>query len=108
MRGGIAARPDQFRLDSVCSLFIGRVATHKAATSLLSVCHCAGQKCPARAGQTEEAKDTQKGDTGFKAGLSQLLGIRGGDAATNIWRIRVQLTKPVTWVPLIWGETYVQ
>jgi hypothetical protein len=33
----------------------------------------------------------------------QLLGIKGGDQATNIWAIRLQLCKPVTWIPLIWG-----
>lgn len=33
----------------------------------------------------------------------QLLGIRGGGDETNIWKIRLQLMKPVTWVPLIWG-----
>ena len=35
--------------------------------------------------------------------MAQLLGIRGGDQASNIWKIRLQLCKPVTWVPLIWG-----
>ncbi|MEM8546445.1 MAG: chlorophyll synthase ChlG, partial [Cyanobacteria bacterium P01_H01_bin.119] len=34
----------------------------------------------------------------------QLLGIRGAEAGeTSIWRIRLQLMKPITWVPLIWG-----
>jgi len=33
----------------------------------------------------------------------QLLGIRGAKEETNIWKIRLQLTKPVTWVPLVWG-----
>ncbi len=28
---------------------------------------------------------------------------KGGKQTTNKWAIRVQLTKPVTWVPLIWG-----
>jgi hypothetical protein len=27
--------------------------------------------------------------------------------AADIWEIRVQLTKPVTWVPLIWGKSWV-
>ena len=39
-----------------------------------------------------------------KGNLQQLLGIRGGSKTTDIWKIRLQLTKPVTWVPLIWGE----
>lgn len=28
---------------------------------------------------------------------------QGGSTTTNVWAIRLQLTKPVTWVPLIWG-----
>ena len=37
------------------------------------------------------------------AARNQLLGIKGASMETNIWKIRLQLTKPVTWVPLIWG-----
>jgi chlorophyll synthase len=36
-------------------------------------------------------------------GLRQLLGVRGATQETNIWKIRLQLTKPVTWIPLLWG-----
>lgn len=43
-------------------------------------------------------------DTGFGSSLAQILGIRGGEATTDLLRIRVQLMKPVTWVPLMWGE----
>ena len=39
--------------------------------------------------------------------MAQILGIRGGDKESNIWKIRLQLMKPVTWVPLIWGELLV-
>lgn len=35
--------------------------------------------------------------------VRQLLGVRGASTETNIWKIRLQLTKPVTWVPLVWG-----
>jgi chlorophyll/bacteriochlorophyll a synthase len=35
--------------------------------------------------------------------VRQLLGLKGASAETNIWKIRLQLTKPVTWVPLVWG-----
>lgn len=37
------------------------------------------------------------------AGVRQLLGVKGASAETNIWKIRLQLTKPVTWIPLVWG-----
>lgn len=39
------------------------------------------------------------------ADVRQLLGIKGASATTNKWRIRLQLMKPVTWIPLIWGVT---
>ncbi len=48
--------------------------------------------------QVTEVADNAKGS------LQQLLGIRGASESTNIWKIRLQLTKPVTWVPLIWGK----
>jgi len=33
----------------------------------------------------------------------QLLGIKGASETKNKWAIRLQLCKPVTWIPLIWG-----
>lgn len=34
----------------------------------------------------------------------QLLGMRGAEAGeTSVWKIRLQLMKPVTWIPLMWG-----
>jgi len=35
--------------------------------------------------------------------LRQLLGVKGASTETDIWKIRLQLTKPVTWIPLAWG-----
>ncbi|GMH06747.1 hypothetical protein Nepgr_008587 [Nepenthes gracilis] len=35
--------------------------------------------------------------------LNQLLGIRGAAQEKNKWKIRLQLAKPVTWPPLVWG-----
>jgi chlorophyll synthase len=37
------------------------------------------------------------------ADLRQLLGVRGAAQETEKWKIRLQLTKPVTWIPLLWG-----
>jgi chlorophyll synthase len=34
-----------------------------------------------------------------------MLGMKGAADETDKFKIRVQLTKPVTWVPLIWGES---
>ncbi|MDJ0601757.1 MAG: chlorophyll synthase ChlG [Crocosphaera sp.] len=34
----------------------------------------------------------------------QLLGMKGANAGeTSIWKLRLQLMKPITWIPLIWG-----
>ena len=33
----------------------------------------------------------------------QMLGMKGASVSSNIWKIRLQLMKPITWIPLIWG-----
>ncbi len=33
----------------------------------------------------------------------QLLGIKDASGTKNIWKLRLQLMKPVTWIPLLWG-----
>jgi len=38
------------------------------------------------------------------AKMRQLLGMKGAaPGETSIWKIRLQLMKPITWIPLIWG-----
>nr|WP_221630147.1 MULTISPECIES: chlorophyll synthase ChlG [unclassified Synechococcus] len=32
-----------------------------------------------------------------------MLGMKGASGTTSIWKLRLQLMKPVTWIPLIWG-----
>lgn len=49
------------------------------------------------------AKDSVEDSNSTGSATAQLLGIRGAKEETNIWKIRLQLTKPVTWVPLLWG-----
>lgn len=41
--------------------------------------------------------------TDGSANVRQLLGLKGASETDDIWKIRLQLTKPVTWIPLIWG-----
>ena len=58
--------------------------------------------------QTEpKAKDTNAEATDGSGGIRQLLGLKGasgGDMSAPFnWKIRLQLMKPATWVPLIWG-----
>ena len=33
----------------------------------------------------------------------QLLGIKGASETSSLWKLRIQLMKPITWIPLIWG-----
>lgn len=35
--------------------------------------------------------------------VRQMMGMKGAALETDKFKIRVQLTKPVTWIPLIWG-----
>jgi chlorophyll synthase len=47
----------------------------------------------------EAATPTEEGST-----ARQILGMKGAKAGeTSIWKIRLQLMKPITWIPLIWG-----
>ena len=52
--------------------------------------------------EAKEGKGNEEVEDG-SAGFRQLLGVRGAAQETNIWKIRLQLTKPITWVPLLWG-----
>jgi len=54
-----------------------------------------------------KAADTNKEAEDGSGGIRQLLGLKGAstadtDAPFN-WKVRLQLTKPATWIPLIWG-----
>ncbi|KOO22459.1 chloroplast chlorophyll synthase [Chrysochromulina tobinii] len=59
------------------------------------------QQQPVAAETNAEAEDGS-------GGIRQLLGLKGAKEATGKeflnWKIRLQLTKPATWVPLIWGR----
>ena len=49
-----------------------------------------------------EAVSSEVDDRSAKA--RQLLGMKGAQSGeTSIWKIRLQLMKPITWIPLIWG-----
>lgn len=49
------------------------------------------------------APDSNKEVTDGSADVRQLLGVKGAAGTSDIWKIRLQLTKPVTWIPLVWG-----
>ncbi|WP_072619818.1 chlorophyll synthase ChlG [Spirulina major] len=47
--------------------------------------------------------DEQQTPTPAGSKTRQMLGMKGAALETNIWKIRLQLMKPITWIPLIWG-----
>ena len=50
----------------------------------------------------EETVKKEEEQKGSKA--RQMLGMKGASGGEkNIWKIRLQLMKPITWIPLIWG-----
>ncbi|GER55790.1 unnamed protein product, partial [Striga asiatica] len=49
------------------------------------------------------AKAPDKAAAESGSSINQILGIKGAKQESNKWKIRVQLTKPVTWPPLVWG-----
>ena len=52
--------------------------------------------------QTNSVIENQDDNKGSKA--RQLLGMKGAaEGETSIWKIRLQLMKPITWIPLMWG-----
>ncbi|MBD1939401.1 chlorophyll synthase ChlG [Microcoleus sp. FACHB-68] len=54
--------------------------------------------------QAEGAADAAATQTDRSAKTRQLLGMKGAAGGeTSIWKIRLQLMKPITWIPLIWG-----
>ena len=54
--------------------------------------------------EVEEETVSTKANDEEQGKIRQLLGLRGASQESeDIWKIRLQLTKPVTWIPLIWG-----
>ncbi|KAG6433759.1 hypothetical protein SASPL_105375 [Salvia splendens] len=49
------------------------------------------------------AKVPDKAPADKGSSFNQILGIKGAKQETDKWKIRVQLMKPVTWPPLVWG-----
>lgn len=58
---------------------------------------------PVEPSATDNGKqDSPQGDRTAKT--RQLLGMKGAQAGeTSVWKIRLQLMKPITWIPLMWG-----
>jgi len=48
-------------------------------------------------------KGPNQESTDGSAGARQLLGLKGASETDDIWKIRLQLTKPITLIPLLWG-----
>lgn len=61
------------------------------------------RSAPAPVRASQSTKEQSAAPAKDDAGVRQMLGMKGAAEETDKWKIRVQLTKPVTWVPLIWG-----
>ncbi|KAI8538728.1 hypothetical protein RHMOL_Rhmol09G0126600 [Rhododendron molle] len=66
-----------------------------------------GRRLTIRAAETDaneaKAPAQEKAPLAGGSSFNQILGIKGAKQEKDIWKIRVQLTKPVTWPPLVWG-----
>ena len=62
-----------------------------------------GYRAPLQVAAGKQAGAKNNEDQDESSGVRQMLGMKGAALETDIWKIRLQLTKPVTWVPLIWG-----
>jgi len=59
---------------------------------------------PLSAESSAQAPEAGAGTEKSTAQLRQVLGMRGADTGDrSIWKIRLQLMKPITWIPLMWG-----
>ncbi|CAA2986023.1 chlorophyll synthase, chloroplastic [Olea europaea subsp. europaea] len=52
---------------------------------------------------TESDTNEDEATAGSGSSIIQILGIKGAKQETDKWKIRIQLMKPVTWPPLVWG-----
>ncbi|EMS66843.1 Chlorophyll synthase, chloroplastic [Triticum urartu] len=68
----------------------------------LSLLTCDLFYCVGHGSNEAEGPGERAGGGGGRS-FNQLLGIKGAKQEDNIWKIRLQLTKPVTWPPLVWG-----
>ncbi|KAL6336521.1 hypothetical protein AAG906_022462 [Vitis piasezkii] len=59
------------------------------------------------ANEAVKSQAPDKAPAGSGSNFNQLLGIKGAAKETNKWKIRLQLTKPVTW-PRWFGEWFVE
>ncbi|CAM9640745.1 unnamed protein product, partial [Hapterophycus canaliculatus] len=62
-----------------------------------------GSVSPLAAKPTPETQGGTKEGEGATGAFRQLVGLKGASTTDDILKIRLQLTKPVTWIPLIWG-----
>ena len=94
--------------------FLQLAVGYSAVRLPFQVKHSAGQAARPRfaarmqdQGTKPIAAETNAEAADGSGGVRQLLGLKGAKEATGEeflnWKIRLQLTKPATWVPLIWG-----
>eukprot|EP00904_Undaria_pinnatifida_P013173 jgi/Undpi1/8987/HiC_scaffold_26.g11448.m1 len=81
----------------------GPLPSPTASTSLMTACPRPGSLAPLSAEPTPETQGGTPEGEGTGGAFRQLLGLKGASTTEDILKIRLQLTKPVTWIPLIWG-----
>jgi chlorophyll/bacteriochlorophyll a synthase len=70
------------------------------------VCRHERRSCVAMAADSSAETETETDvsvPNGKDGAVRQLLGIKGGTETDEKWKLQLQLMKPVTWIPLIWG-----
>ncbi|GAV73573.1 Peptidase_M24 domain-containing protein/UbiA domain-containing protein [Cephalotus follicularis] len=94
-------------LNSVSSLSLSKINTNRVRTHSQPSVSFTRRRLTVRAAETDtnevKAQAPDKAQAGGGSSFNQLLGIKGAAQETNKWKIRLQLTKPVTWPPLVWG-----
>ncbi|XP_059668015.1 chlorophyll synthase, chloroplastic isoform X1 [Cornus florida] len=97
-------------LNTVSSIRLSNIKTNplRIPPILAPISLSTRRRLTVRATETEanEAVNAQapdKAPVGGGSSFNQLLGIKGAKQESDKWKIRLQLTKPVTWPPLVWG-----
>lgn len=64
-----------------------------------SCLHATGRQLQFRTQATKKEQEYEN------SAARQMMGMKGAALETDVNKIRVQLMKPVTWIPLIWGKS---
>lgn len=82
-----------------------KVVAHRSFNPLrLRSCRSGAHRASRAVVQAKQETETTSTDAEVGSDSArQLLGMKGASETDDIWKIRLQLMKPVTWAPLVWG-----